>query len=82
LIYTVPYQHYTNAIENFFSMLKSHLHKYQGLTLIELKNDIKHILSKITKEKFNNILNGTYKRSLNYKNTQSNKLVKCKKYLY
>ena len=63
-------------------MLKSHLHKYQGLTLIELKNDIKNILNKLTKEKFNNILNGTYKRSLNYKNTHANKSVKCKKYLY
>ena len=25
LLYDVPYQHFTNSIENYFSMLKSHL---------------------------------------------------------
>ena len=48
-------------------MVKSYLHKYQGLTLIELKNDIKNILSKLTEYKFNNVLNGIYILSLNYK---------------
>ena len=27
LLYSVPYQHYTNAIENYFSVLKSKLKK-------------------------------------------------------
>lgn len=31
LLYSVPYQHYTNAIEMFFSMLKSKLQKKSGL---------------------------------------------------
>ena len=30
LLYTVPYQHFTNAIENYFSMLKSRLFKVSG----------------------------------------------------
>jgi hypothetical protein len=30
LLYTVPYQHFTNSIENYFSMLKSRLHKVSG----------------------------------------------------
>ena len=31
LIYSVPYQHYTNSIELFFSFLKSKLQKKKGL---------------------------------------------------
>jgi hypothetical protein len=30
LLYTVPYQHFTNSIENYFSMLKSRLYKASG----------------------------------------------------
>lgn len=31
LLYSIPYQHFTNSIENFFSMLKSRLQKLEGL---------------------------------------------------
>lgn len=31
LLYSVPYQHYTNAIENFFSVLKNKLRKCNGI---------------------------------------------------
>ena len=30
LLYAVPYQHFTNSIENYFSMLKSRLYKVSG----------------------------------------------------
>ena len=32
LIYSVPYQHFTNAIEHYFSILKSRLQKLEGFT--------------------------------------------------
>ena len=34
ILYAVPYQHFTNSIENYFSMLKSRLQKLDGLTHI------------------------------------------------
>ena len=37
ILYAVPYQHFTNSIEKYFSMLKSKLQKLDGLTHIELK---------------------------------------------
>ena len=40
LLYSVPYQHFTNSIENYFSMMKSRLQKLDGLTHKELKTDI------------------------------------------
>ena len=40
LLYTVPYQHFTNSIENYCSMLKSRLQKLDGLTHVELKRNI------------------------------------------
>jgi hypothetical protein len=40
LLYAVPYQHFTNSIENYFSMLKSRLQKLDGLTHSELKQNI------------------------------------------
>ncbi len=33
ILYSVPYQHYTNSIENFFSILKSKLKKNQNFRL-------------------------------------------------
>ncbi len=32
LLYTIPYQHFTNSIENYFSVLKSKLRKMEGLS--------------------------------------------------
>ena len=40
LIYSVPYQHYTNGIEMFFSFLKSKLQKKQGLYYEDLNKNI------------------------------------------
>lgn len=62
LLYSVPYQHFTNAIENFFSMFKSKLRKLSGIKYIELKNNIIEVLNKIKNDKYKNILKGSYKR--------------------
>jgi len=40
----VPYQHFTNSIENYFSMLKSRLQKLDGLTHEKLKENIKRMI--------------------------------------
>ena len=63
LLYSVPYQHYTNAIEMFFSMLKSKLQKKSGLLHSELHNNIKEVIKTIPKSFYTNILKGTYNRS-------------------
>ena len=66
ILYAVPYQHFTNSIENYFSMLKSRLQKLDGLTHIKLKENIENVISKIPKEKYRNIFKGTYERPEKY----------------
>ena len=44
LLYSVPYQHFTNSIENYFSMMKSKLYKLDGLTHSELKANITKVI--------------------------------------
>jgi len=58
LLYCVPYQHFTNSIENYFSMMKS-THK-------ELKTNIDKVVKEIPKEKYENIIKGTYNRTEKY----------------
>ena len=72
LLYAVPYQHFTNSIENYFSMLKSRLQKLDGLTHIKLKEN-----SEIPKEKYKNIFKGAYERPEKY--VAKNKTRKVKK---
>ena len=68
LLYSVPYQHFSNAIENFFSMLKSRLQKEEGRTYTDLKRNIKKVITHIPKEYMYNIINGAYKnRDVKYK---------------
>lgn len=82
LLYSIPYQHFTNSIENFFSMLKSKLQKLEGSTYNELKNNIKKVLKEIPKEKYKNIIKGSYERSKKYsKKKTSNRYKKHKNYL-
>ena len=52
LLYTVPYQHFTNGIENYFSILKSRLQKLHGLTYSDLQKNIRKTIEAIPKEKF------------------------------
>ena len=65
LLYAVPYQHFTNSIENYFSMLKSRLQKLNGLTHTELKENITKTIRNIPKDKYRNIIKGAYKRPEN-----------------
>ena len=66
LLYAVPYQHFTNSIENYFSMLKSRLQKLDGLTHSELKENITKTIRNIPKEKYKNIIKGAYERPEKY----------------
>jgi len=77
MLYAVPYQHFTNSIENYFSMLKSRLQKLDGLTHIKLKENITKVISEIPKEKYKNIFKGAYERPEKY--VAKNKTRKVKK---
>jgi len=77
LLLTVPYQHFTNSIENYFSILKSRLQKLDGLTYENLKHNISKVISEIPKEKYRNIIQGAYDRQEKY--ISKNKTRKIKK---
>ena len=77
LLYAVPYQHFTNSIENYFSMLKSRLQKLDGLKYENLKENIQKVISEIPKEKYKNIFKGAYERPEQY--VPKNKTRKIKK---
>ena len=73
LLYSIPYQHYTNSIENFFSMMKSRLYKLNGVTYNELHDNIGKVLNNIPKEKYMNIIKGTYDRTKKFVRKPSNR---------
>ena len=75
LLYSIPYQHYTNAIENYFSILKSKLRKLEGIKYNELKENIKNVLKMIPKETYINIFKGSYERKEEYKKQSKNKKI-------
>ena len=77
LLYVVLYQHFTNSIENYFSMLKSRLQKLEGLKYENLKENIQKVISEIPKEKYENIFKGAYERPEKY--VPKNKTRKIKK---
>jgi negative regulator of replication initiation len=81
LLYSVPYQHFTNSIENYFSMMKSILHKLNGLTYLELKENISKVIKEIPKEKYENMIKGTYKKPDIYIKKISNRVKELKNYL-
>lgn len=81
ILYAVPYQHFTNSIENYFSMLKSRLQKLDGLTHDKLKENIEKVIRDIPKEKYENIFNGAYNRREKYVKKPSNRTRKLKNYL-
>ena len=66
ILYAVPYQHFTNSIENYFSMLKSRLQKTEGLKYTDLKTNIANVLRNIPKQNYENIFKGAYKRPDKY----------------
>jgi len=77
ILYSVPYQHFTNAIENWFSVLKSKLQKKEGLTYNHLQSNIENVLRDIPLITFKNIFKGVYERPEKYK--PKNKTRKIKK---
>ena len=81
LLYSVPYQHFTNSIENYFSMMKSRLHKLEGLTYDDLKQNIYNVIKETPKEKYENIIKGTYQRPTKFIRKKSNRTRKLKNYL-
>jgi len=80
ILYAVPYQHFTNSIENYFSMLKSRLQKEEGLTYEKLKENISNVIRGIPKEKYENIFKGAYNRKATYVKNKTRKRTP-KKYL-
>lgn len=60
LLYAIPYQHYTNAIEMFFSVLKNKMSKDKSLTYEEITRSVKKTIENIPKTYFHNIINSTY----------------------
>ena len=81
LLYAVPYQHFTNSIENYFSMLKSRLQKLDGLTHTELKENITKTIRNIPKDKYRNIIKGAYERPEKYISKKNNTRKIKKNYL-
>ena len=81
LLYTVPYQHYTNAIEGYFNVLKSRKKKKKGLTYNELVNNVKGVLNEISTHIYKNLIKGAYDRNEKYVKLPSTIKLKPKKYL-
>ena len=81
LLYSVPYQHYTNAIEGYFNVLKSRLQKKKGLTYNELGNNVKDVLDEIPIHIYKNLIKGAYDRNEKYVKRPSTRKRKPKKYL-
>ena len=80
-MYTVPYQHYTNAIDGYFNVLKSRLQKKKGLTYDELVKNVKDVLDEIPIHIYKNLIKGAYSRSEKYVKRPSTRKRKAKKYL-
>ena len=77
LLYSVPYQHYTNAIEQYFSVFKSKLRKKKGIGYEELKKNVKRVSRDIPRETYKKLFEGSYKREIKYvpkKSTHKKKL--------
>lgn len=66
ILYSVPYQHYTNAIEGFFNVLKSRLQKVKGNSYAELKTNISKVVKSIPEKIYGNLLKGAYERDEYY----------------
>jgi transposase len=67
LLHSVVYQHYTNCIENYFSILKNYLYKKKDLGYIKLNENIKSIIKEIPLSIYENIFKGSYERNKEFK---------------
>lgn len=81
LLYAVPYQHYTNAIEGYFNVQKLRLQKKNGLTYDELVNNVKDVLDEIPIHIYKNLIKRAYDSSEKYVKRTSTRKRKPKKYL-
>ena len=81
ILYSVPYQHYTNAIENFFSILKSKLRKTKSLGYDKLQKNIKEVLKLIPEQTYKRIFIGNYMKKKKYTKKKSNREKTLKNYL-
>jgi transposase len=73
LLYSVPYQHYTNAIEGYFNVLKSRLNKKDGITYDDLVKNVKTVIKEIPKQLYHKLFIESYQRSEIYKPKKSRK---------
>ena len=80
LLYSVPYQHYTNVIEGFFSVLKNKLQKEKEIGLNALKRNIRKSLRIIPSTTYKKLYEGAYKRPSEYKRNKSTREKKLKNY--
>lgn len=62
LLYSVPYQHFTNPIENFFSVLKSHIQKERPIGRDAILETITSSLRKIPKSQYRNFFKNAFER--------------------
>lgn len=69
LLHSVPYQHFTNTIEQFFSVLKSKLRKMSGMSHSKLIRNIGEAIKLIPAEYYRKIFIGSYRRK-NYGNIE------------
>jgi transposase len=60
LLYTIPYNHRTQAIEGFFNVLKSKLAKKKGFTYEELCENTENVLKEIPQKTYQNLIWGCY----------------------
>lgn len=83
LLYSVPYQHYTNAIENFFSVMKSHIQTTGSIGWNALLSSVRCAVQQITITQYRNIISGAYtrKRGDTYKKNKSTREKVPKRYL-
>lgn len=63
LLLTCPYQHFNNAIENWFSVFKSHMQKEETLRYDDMVASVPKALSKIKLQSYMNIIRYTYDRN-------------------
>lgn len=81
LLYSIPYQHYTNPIEMFFSILKPHIKKDKPIGRQEILNAIQNALQKIPKTYYRKLFNNAFDRLGKYKKViKSSKERKLKNY--
>ena len=73
-LYSIPYQHYTNAIEQYFSILKNKLHKKKGIGLASLKRNVREAIREINRETYRNIFRGNYDRRKEYEERVSTRI--------